>query len=105
MRNLPPGDYRVGVRANHIGVMPRPGDSGVIRATVELAEINGSETYVHARHGDFTLVALLEGVHEFALGAEIDLYLDPARLFVFNGAGDLAAAGRQNGQPQTAEAR
>ncbi len=104
MRTLPPGDYRVGVRANHIGVVQRPGSSGVIRATVELAEINGSETYVHARHGDFTLVALLEGVHEFALGAEIDLYLDPARLFVFNGAGDLAAAGRQNGQPQTAEA-
>jgi glycerol transport system ATP-binding protein len=104
MRELTPGDYRVGVRANHIGVVQRPGSSGVIRATVELAEINGSETYVHARHSDFTLIALLEGVHEFALGAEIDLYLDPDRLFVFNGAGDLAAAGRQNGQPQTAEA-
>ena len=98
MRALPPGDYRVGVRANHIGVAQRAGNGGVIRATVELAEINGSETYVHARHSDFTLIALLEGVHEFALGEEINLHLDPDRLFVFDGAGGLAAAAAQSGQ-------
>ena len=76
----------------------RAGNGGVIRATVELAEINGSETYVHARHSDFTLIALLEGVHEFALGEEINLHLDPDRLFVFDGAGGLAAAAAQAGQ-------
>jgi glycerol transport system ATP-binding protein len=102
MRALPPGDYRVGVRANHIGVAAHAGNGGVIRATVELAEINGSETYVHVRHSDFTLIALLEGVHEFALGEEINLHLDPDRLFVFDGAGGLAAAAAQ---PTAAGAR
>ncbi len=105
MRALPPGDYRVGVRANHIGVAQRAGNGGVIRATVELAEINGSETYVHARHSDFTLIALLEGVHEFALGEELNLHLDPDRLFVFDGAGGLAAAAALNGRANPAEAR
>jgi glycerol transport system ATP-binding protein len=102
MRALPPGDYRVGVHANHIGVVNRAGNGGLIRATVELAEINGSETYVHAGHGDFQMIALLEGVHEFGLGDEINLYLDPRRLFVFNGAGDLVAAPGQNAVPPEA---
>ncbi|HET7200657.1 MAG TPA: ABC transporter ATP-binding protein [Burkholderiales bacterium] len=91
MRRLPPGDYRVGLRANQIDVAGRP-DSAVLRAMVELAEINGSETYVHARHGDFTLIAQLEGVREFTLGEAVSLHFDPNRLFVFDGAGRLAAA-------------
>ena len=63
-----------------------------MRATIELAEINGSETYVHARHGDFTLIAQLEGVREFALGESVGLHFDPNRLFVFDASGRLAAA-------------
>ncbi|HET9598097.1 MAG TPA: FAD-dependent oxidoreductase [Anaeromyxobacteraceae bacterium] len=92
MRSLSPGDYRVGLRANQLEVAGRAGDAGVVRATVELAEINGSETYVHARHQDFTVIAQLEGVHEFALGAPVNLRFDANRLFVFDGAGRLAAA-------------
>ncbi len=103
MRPLPPGDYRVGVRANHINVAQGPGNGGVIRATVELAEINGSETYIHARHSDFTLIALLEGVHEFAMGEEINLHLDPGHLFVFDGAGGLAAVAGQGAQANSAK--
>ena len=98
MRALPPGDYRVGCAPTH-RVAQRTGNGGVVRATVELAEVNGSETYVHARHSDFTLIALLEGVHEFALGEEINLHLEPDRLFVFDGAGGLAAAAARGRDP------
>jgi len=96
MRALPPGDYRVGVRADHIGLSGRAEDSCLIPAKVELAEINGSETYIHATHGDFQMIAVLQGVHEFGLGDEISLYLDPRRLFVFDGAGKLVAAPEEN---------
>jgi glycerol transport system ATP-binding protein len=98
MRSLPPGDYRVGVRANHIDIVNRSGNGVVIESRVELAEINGSETYIHARHGDFTMIALLNGVHRYALGEAVNLYLDPDRLFVFDGTGQLAAGpARQSG--------
>ena len=98
MRALAPGDYRVGLRANQIDVAPRSGNLGTLRATVEMAEINGSETYIHARHGDFTLIASLEGVREFALNESVSLHFDPNRLFVFDAAGALAAGpARQNG--------
>ena len=98
MRTLPPGDYRVGLRANQLDVVRRSTDSGVLEATVALAEINGSETYVHARHHDVTVIAQLEGVREFALGAPVVLHFDPNGLFVFDGEGRLAAAPqRRNG--------
>ena len=96
MRALPPGDYRVGVRADHIGLTGHAEHGCLIPAKVELAEINGSETYVHAGHGDFKMIALLQGVHEFGLGDEIKLYLDPRRLFVFDTAGNLVAAPAEN---------
>jgi glycerol transport system ATP-binding protein len=96
MLALPPGDYRVGVRADHIGLLGHVENGCLIRAKVELAEINGSETYVHAGHGDFQIIAVLQGVHEFGLGDEISLYLDPRRLFVFDGAGAVVAAPEQN---------
>jgi len=92
MRSLSPGPYQIGVRANHIDVVARALDGGVIPATVELAEINGSETYIHARHGDFSVVALVEGVHNYALGETLSLHFDPRRLFVFNSVGGLMAA-------------
>ena len=86
----------MGVRADHIGLLGHVENGCLIRAKVELAEINGSETYVHVEQGDFEMVALLQGVHKFGLGDEINLYLDPRRVFVFGGAGDLVAAPGQN---------
>jgi len=96
MRALPQGDYRVGVRADHIGLAGHAEYGRLIPAKVELAEINGSETYIHAGHGDFQMIAVLQGVHKFGLGDEINLYLDPRRLFVFDSAGNLVAAPGEN---------
>ena len=85
------------MRANHIYLEPSlaGADASVmlaVPATVELSEISGSETFVHARHNGSTLVAQREGVHGFALGQPVVLYLDPRRLYVFDGGGTLAAA-------------
>jgi len=95
MRDLPAGPYRIGIRANHVDIdASRPG-SAAIPSTVELAEISGSETFVHARHGELTLVARFTGVHEYQLAAPVTLYFDPARLFVFDTAGRLVAHERR----------
>ena len=92
MRTLAQGHYWAGVRANHIGLaQPRAG-AAPIPVAVELAEISGSETYIHARHADMTMIALVEGVHGYDLGKAIQFYLDPNRLFVFGETGKLVAA-------------
>lgn len=76
------GALTVGVRASALRVHARPGDVSV-SGVVELAEISGSDTFVHAHTPWGELVAQLTGVHYFELGTSITLHLDPAQAYVF----------------------
>ena len=96
------GTFTVGVRAGALRVQERAGDLA-LPGRVELAEIAGSDTFVHVRTPIGELVAQLTGVHVFALGAAITLYLDPAQAYVFGADGGLLVApatriGRANGR-------
>lgn len=93
---LPPelgDDFVLGIRAGGLRVHPRPGDVA-IAAEVELAEIAGSDTFVHVHSPVGELVAQLTGVHQLALGEAIALHLDPDQLFVFDAKGPLVRAPR-----------
>ena len=81
----------VGVRAGALRVRERAGDL-TLPGRVELAEIAGSDTFVHVHTALGELVAQLTGVHVFALGAAITLYLNPAQVYVFGADGKLVAA-------------
>ena len=85
------GTLTVGVRAGALRVAPRPGDLA-LPGLVELAEIAGSDTFVHVATPIGELVAQLTGVHVFTLGEPITLYLDPRQAYVFDAAGDLLVA-------------
>ncbi len=91
-RPVAPGRYRLGIRAQHLSHRPGPAPRVPIDATVELCEINGSETLLHAAHGGASLVAQVPGVHPFALGEAVRLYADPARVFLYDANGALVAA-------------
>ena len=81
----------VGVRASALRVVQLPGDVA-LPGRVELAEISGSDTFVHVDTQVGELVAQLTGVHVFTLGAPITLYLDAAQVHVFDAAGNLLVA-------------
>jgi glycerol transport system ATP-binding protein len=81
----------VGVRASALRVQPRPGDLAV-PGRVELADISGSDTFVHVDTAVGELVAQLTGVHDFKLGEPITLHLSAAQAYVFDGAGALWVA-------------
>jgi glycerol transport system ATP-binding protein len=83
----------VGVRASSLRVRERGGDVA-LPGVVELAEISGSDTFLHVDTPVGGLVAQLTGVHEFALGARMTLWLDPGQVYVFDAAGDLLALPR-----------
>ena len=68
-----------------------PGDMA-LAGRVELAEISGSDTFVHVDAPVGRLVGQLTGVHYFDLGAAITLYLDPAQAYVFDPRGELLVA-------------
>ncbi|WP_311222945.1 MULTISPECIES: ABC transporter ATP-binding protein [unclassified Acidovorax] len=97
---LPPGlsaaGLTVGIRASALRVKARPGDLA-FAGTVELAEISGSDTFVHAATPVGSLVAQLTGVHHFELGAPLTLHLDAQQVYVFGADGLLARAPERRG--------
>lgn len=92
LRDLPPGHYRFGVRPGQIHLKNPDQARMALTGEVEVAEIAGSETYIHVRHGETAWVVQVEGVHAYGLGDPITVYIDPGRLFAFDSAGQLAAA-------------
>ncbi|WP_280153613.1 ABC transporter ATP-binding protein [Piscinibacter sp. XHJ-5] len=81
----------IGVRASALRVRERGGDVA-LPGKVELAEISGSDTFVHVDTAIGELVAQLTGVHQFTLGEAITLYLNPTHVHVFDAAGNLLVA-------------
>ncbi len=81
----------MGLRASALRVQARDGDVA-LPGTVELAEISGSDTYVHAHTAVGDLVAQLTGVHYFDLGAPITLHFSPEQVYLFDAAGALQLA-------------
>jgi glycerol transport system ATP-binding protein len=86
----------VGVRASALRETRRDGDI-MLTGKVELAEISGSDTFVHVSTGVGELVAQLTGVHYFDLGAAITLYLHPSQAYVFDAGGALLVAPPRKG--------
>lgn len=86
----------VGVRASALRETRRDGDI-TLAGKVELAEISGSDTFVHVSTGVGELVAQLTGVHYFDLGAAITLYLHPSQAYVFDAGGALLVAPPRKG--------
>jgi glycerol transport system ATP-binding protein len=97
--NLPPtanATLTVGVRASAVRVTAEPGDL-CLDGRVELAEISGSDTFVHVATPVGNVVAQLTGVHYFDLGVPIQLFVHPAQVYVFDAAGLLLRAPERAG--------
>jgi glycerol transport system ATP-binding protein len=78
----------IGMRASALRVHPQHGDVA-LPGKVELAEISGSDTFVHVHTLVGELVAQLTGVHYFDLGTLVTLYFNPTQVYVFDAKGLL----------------
>jgi glycerol transport system ATP-binding protein len=85
------GALTVGMRANVLRAHEHPGDVA-LAGTVELAEISGTDTFVHFETALGELVAQLTGVHYFELGQSVSFYFNPASVYVFDAQGMLLLA-------------
>ena len=81
----------IGLRANALRVLPRAGDLS-LNGIVELAEISGSDTFLHVRTEWGNLVAQLTGVHYFELGSRVTLHLSARDAYLFDEQGALMIA-------------
>lgn len=87
---------KVGIRCHHVRLTADSTHSNRLDCVVDLAEINGSETYVHLHHGDTGLVAQLAGVHACTIGAAMQAYVRPEHLFLFDAEGRLLRAPKES---------
>lgn len=82
----------LGLRAHSLHLAPQSATDRAIPVVIDLAEIGGSESFIHAHSGANHLVAQLDGVHDLALGTSCAMYCQPDALFVFGGDGALLSA-------------
>lgn len=90
-QHLHSGDVILGIRAHQFTVRPTEGTAS-ITGRIDLAEISGSETYVHVSHGDLSLVAQLPGVHQLTIGEHLTLHVEPSHIYCFDANGQLIFA-------------
>jgi glycerol transport system ATP-binding protein len=87
----PASDILLGVRAHEFSLAGAAGQLA-LRGRVELAEISGSETFIHLARDDVRLVAQIPGVHDLPLNEPCTLYVRPASLYGFDRSGRLLFA-------------
>ncbi|SHL44044.1 carbohydrate ABC transporter ATP-binding protein, CUT1 family (TC 3.A.1.1.-) [Halomonas cupida] len=84
---LAEGHYRFGVRPSHLALERQAVDDLVLDVQVDLAEISGSETFLHVHNDKVSLVAHLAGVHSFAVDQQVSLYFPVHGLYAFDDSG------------------
>jgi glycerol transport system ATP-binding protein len=90
LRNYPP-DVILGIRAHQFTISPQPGAAS-ITGRIDLAEISGSDTYVHVTHDSLSLVAQVPGVYELTIGERLTLHVQPSHIYCFDTDGHLIFA-------------
>ena len=103
LSDLEPGLYHFGVRASHLSLSRHAPADVEFPATVDLAEISGSETFIHANHSGTSWVVQEEGVHSLGLGERLQVYVNPRHVFAFGENGELLAAPGRDPQPLAAQ--
>ncbi|GAA5170492.1 ABC transporter ATP-binding protein [Modicisalibacter zincidurans] len=92
LASLDDGPYRLGMRPSHLSLTPLNDDDLEFCVEVGVAEISGSETFLHVASNDLQLVLHLGGIHDFPVDSAIRVYAPSNKLFVFDEPGELVRA-------------
>ncbi len=90
--SLDVGEYNFGIRPHHITMEQKNNDDIALDLKVDVAEISGSETFLHMAADRITAVAQLAGVHNFHTDTPVRVYLPIDKLYVFNRSGNMIQA-------------
>ena len=81
------GAATLAVRAHHVRLQPRSAAPDVYVAQVESVEINGSESFVRLNVCGEHWVMLARGIHTFAPGTSLTVYVEPEDIMQFDADG------------------
>ena len=89
---LSDGTYMAGFRPNHLALSPPSQEAMRFEAFLTVTEITGSETFVHLEYQGARWVGLVHGVQDLTLGQQLNVFLDPAHVYLFAPDGQLVSA-------------
>lgn len=98
LRDLKPGEYLFGMRAGHLQLQRRSTTDIEFETTIDLAEISGSETFLHVFHHEESWTVQQQGIHQYRMGETARVSIDPDRLYAFDLDGRLVASPTPAGQ-------
>lgn len=87
---LAEGACTVALRAHDLALDRPSADAVPLQATVRVAEVTGSESFVHLDVGGLRWVALVPGIRRPEPGTAATVWIDPGRVLVFGADGGLA---------------
>lgn len=89
------GNYTVAFRADIVSLRAAWPQSLTFAGEISVAEISGSESFVHVTSPLGTFVCVEPGVSTLQPGQRADVHVDATRVFVFDSAGALVVADRE----------
>ena len=96
-KDLPDGKYSFGIRASGVTL-----DKSGFPFQIELAEISGSETFLHLNNDQIHVVGLLDAVKNFNIGETVKVSFDIEKLYAFGNTGTAPTLDLSNGNFVTA---
>ncbi|MDX8464499.1 ABC transporter ATP-binding protein [Mesorhizobium sp. VK23B] len=91
---IPDASYTIGFQPHHLS-LERPNASAVpVRAKVTITEITGSESFVHLDFADARWVMLAHGILDFETDDEVEVFIDPRHIMVFDQNGRAVTASK-----------
>jgi glycerol transport system ATP-binding protein len=81
---IPDGDCLVGFRPHHLAPASHGAHGLPLKAKVIVTEITGSESYVHLDCAGDRWTMLTHGIHDFAPGSDLTVWLDTRQILVFD---------------------
>ncbi|MBN9235346.1 MULTISPECIES: ABC transporter ATP-binding protein [Phyllobacteriaceae] len=86
--------YTIGFQPHHLSLQ-RPNEQAVpVRAKVSITEITGSESFVHLDFADVRWVMLSHGILDLKPDEEVEVFIDPRHIMVFDASGRSVGARR-----------
>jgi glycerol transport system ATP-binding protein len=86
------GTYTVAFQPHHLSLARQSADAVALIVEVTASEITGSETFVHLSFAGTHWVLLAPGIHRFEPDQSVEVFVEPARLMIFDTSGRAVSA-------------
>ena len=84
LESQPDGAYTIAFQPHHLALEPQTQEAIAVPARVSVTEITGSESFIHIDFTGRRWVMLTQGVHDIDVDDEIDVFIDPRHIMVFD---------------------